>query len=208
MKKLIFIILIPIFAFSNTIFPKEVAYVNIEKFTGLWYEIARTYNSFEEGCIAPTVEYTKIKADELKVQNRCFTDKIGGNLKSYEGLVKPLNKNSLSTLNKTYFWIFSKDYKIIYLDDYQTAIMSDEKLENIANKLQQFEVKPSGTEGYRTAEVTLGGVNTAEVSSKTMESKKVEGMHFIGESVDVTGHLGGYNFQWAWASGVACGLAV
>ncbi len=131
MKKLIFIILIPIFAFSNTIFPKEVAYVNIEKFTGLWYEIARTYNSFEEGCIAPTVEYTKTKADELKVQNRCFTDKIGGNLKSYEGLVKPLNKNSLSTLNKTYFWIFSKDYKIIYLDDYQTAIMSDEKLENL-----------------------------------------------------------------------------
>ena len=131
MKKLILIIIIPIFAFSNTIFPKEVDYVNIERFSGLWYEIARTYNSFEEDCIAPTVEYTKIKVDELKVQNRCFTDKIGGNLKSYKGIVKTKSKNSLSTLNKTYFWIFSRDYKIIYLDDYKTAVMSDEKLENL-----------------------------------------------------------------------------
>ncbi|WP_111859907.1 NAD(P)/FAD-dependent oxidoreductase [Acinetobacter sp. CFCC 10889] len=83
-----------------------------------------------------------------------------------------------------------------------TAIgqLSDEKLENIANKLHQFEVKPSGTEGYRTAEVTLGGVDTTEISSKTMESKKQKGLFFIGEILDVTGHLGGFNFQWAWAS--------
>lgn len=78
--------------------------------------------------------------------------------------------------------------------------LSDEKLENIAQKLHQFEVKPSGTEGYRTAEVTLGGVDTTEVSSKTMESKKQKGLFFIGEILDVTGHLGGFNFQWAWAS--------
>ena len=67
------------------------------------------------------------------------------------------------------------------------------------------EFHPSGTEGYRTAEVTLGGVNTDELSSTTMESKKVRGLYFIGEVVDVTGHLGGFNFQWAWASGHAAG---
>ncbi|WP_180111758.1 MULTISPECIES: NAD(P)/FAD-dependent oxidoreductase [unclassified Acinetobacter] len=78
--------------------------------------------------------------------------------------------------------------------------ISDEKLELIASRLESFEVKPSGTEGYRTAEVTLGGVDTTEVSSKTMESKKQKGLYFIGEVLDVTGHLGGYNFQWAWAS--------
>lgn len=78
--------------------------------------------------------------------------------------------------------------------------ISDEKLEQIATRLHSFEVKPSGTEGYRTAEVTLGGVDTSEVSSKTMESKKQKGLFFVGEILDVTGHLGGYNFQWAWAS--------
>ncbi|MDM1736839.1 NAD(P)/FAD-dependent oxidoreductase [Acinetobacter towneri] len=84
----------------------------------------------------------------------------------------------------------------------ETAIgnISDEKLEQIAALLNAFEVKPSGTEGYRTAEVTLGGVDTQEVSSKTMESKKQKGLYFVGEVLDVTGHLGGYNFQWAWSS--------
>ena len=78
--------------------------------------------------------------------------------------------------------------------------ISDEKLDFYAQRLHGFEVKPSGTEGYRTAEVTLGGVDTTEISSKTMESKKQKGLYFVGEVVDVTGHLGGYIFQWAWAS--------
>ena len=69
-------------------------------------------------------------------------------------------------------------------------------------------VRPSSTEGYRTAEVTLGGVNTDEVSSKTMESKLQPGLYFIGEVLDVTGHLGGFNFQWAWSSGHAAGQVV
>lgn len=91
---------------------------------------------------------------------------------------------------------------LIWAEWAETAIgqLSDDKLESIANKLHQFEVKPSGTEGYRTAEVTLGGVDTTEVSSKTMESKKQKGLFFIGEILDVSGHLGGFNFQWAWAS--------
>ena len=91
---------------------------------------------------------------------------------------------------------------LIWTESAETAIgnISDEKLEQIAARLHGFEVKPSGTEGYRTAEVTLGGVDTTEVSSKTMESKKQKGLYFIGEVLDVTGHLGGYNFQWAWSS--------
>ena len=67
---------------------------------------------------------------------------------------------------------------------------------------------PSGTAGYKKAEVTLGGVDTRELSSKTMQAKKVPGLYFIGEVVDVTGHLGGFNFQWAWASGHAAGQFV
>jgi predicted flavoprotein YhiN len=69
-------------------------------------------------------------------------------------------------------------------------------------------LKPADTEGYEKAEVTVGGVDTGELSSKTMESKKVPGLFFIGEVVDVTGHLGGFNFQWAWASGAAAGRAL
>jgi predicted Rossmann fold flavoprotein len=77
------------------------------------------------------------------------------------------------------------------------------ELRDIAAKLGAWQVVPAGTEGYRTAEVTLGGVDTREVSSQTMESLKSPGLYFIGEVLDVTGHLGGYNFQWAWASGHA-----
>ena len=82
------------------------------------------------------------------------------------------------------------------------------ELNRIANKLQHWVIKPNGTEGYRTAEVTLGGVDCDEISSKTFESKKVRGLYFIGEILDVTGWLGGYNFQWAWSSGWAAGQAV
>lgn len=92
--------------------------------------------------------------------------------------------------------------QLIWMDQAEISIgnISDEKLEAIAQRLHAFEVKPSGTEGYRTAEVTLGGVDTTEVSSKTMESKKQKGLFFVGEILDVTGHLGGFNFQWAWSS--------
>jgi predicted Rossmann fold flavoprotein len=74
----------------------------------------------------------------------------------------------------------------------------------IAERLHNWQIQPNSTEGYRTAEVTLGGVDTSSISSKTMESEKVAGLYFIGEVVDVTGWLGGYNFQWAWSSAWAC----
>jgi len=80
-------------------------------------------------------------------------------------------------------------------------------LEAVAQKLESWVLKPAGTEGYRTAEVTLGGVDTRDLSSKTMEST-TPGLFFIGEVVDVTGHLGGFNFQWAWSSAYAAGLSV
>ena len=82
------------------------------------------------------------------------------------------------------------------------------ELEKVAEQLSNWKLKPHGTEGMRTAEVALGGVDCDELSSKTMECKSVEGLYFIGESVDVTGHLGGFNFQWAWASGWCAGQFV
>lgn len=80
--------------------------------------------------------------------------------------------------------------------------------QQITSNIQQWRVQPNGTEGYRTAEVTLGGVDTHELSSKTMQANKVPGLYFIGEVVDVTGWLGGYNFQWAWSSAWACAQAL
>ena len=85
------------------------------------------------------------------------------------------------------------------------ADMSNAKLQDIAKTLTDWRIQPLGTEGYRTAEVTLGGVDTDELNSKTMEARKAPGLFFIGEVVDVTGWLGGYNFQWAWSSGWAAG---
>lgn len=85
---------------------------------------------------------------------------------------------------------------------------SDEKLNTFGGAINRWTVIPAGNEGYRIAEVTLGGVDTGELSSQTMESRNVSGLYFIGEVVDVTGHLGGHNFQWAWASGHAAGQVV
>ena len=88
------------------------------------------------------------------------------------------------------------------------ADQSDARLREIADALTNWRLRPSGSEGYRTAEVTLGGVDTDALSSKTMEAKSVAGLYFIGEVVDVTGWLGGFNFQWAWSSGWAAGHAI
>ncbi|MFN0164144.1 MAG: NAD(P)/FAD-dependent oxidoreductase [Burkholderiales bacterium] len=88
------------------------------------------------------------------------------------------------------------------------ADMPDRRLRDLAQSLSHWQLSPAGTEGFRKAEVTLGGVDTREMSSRTMESRIVPGLFFIGEVVDVTGWLGGYNFQWAWASAVACARAL
>ena len=93
----------------------------------------------------------------------------------------------------------------LFFDNRPMRQIAPKQLLEIAAKLQAWSIVASGTEGYRTAEVTLGGVDTSELSSASMAAKRVPGLYFIGEVVDVTGHLGGYNFQWAWASGHAAG---
>ena len=87
------------------------------------------------------------------------------------------------------------------------ADMSDKMFRRVEAVINDWRIKPAGSEGYRTAEVTLGGVDTRDLDSKTMEAKSVPGLFFIGEVVDVTGWLGGYNFQWAWSSGWVAGQA-
>ncbi len=90
----------------------------------------------------------------------------------------------------------------------RTADLPDKALRRLGESLNRWHIVPAGTEGYRKAEVTLGGVDTRELSQQTMMVNKVPGLYFVGEAIDVTGWLGGYNFQWAWASGVAAGQAV
>ncbi len=114
-------------------------------------------------------------------------------------LTKKLAKGLVAELQGL-FWAEQADKPL--------AEFSDKQLIAIGNQLNNWTLKPSATEGYRTAEVTLGGVDTNEISSKTMEVKKQQGLYFIGEVVDVSGHLGGYNFQWAWSSGYTAGLFV
>jgi len=92
--------------------------------------------------------------------------------------------------------------------DSQLTAHNDNRLEKLGEAINDWQLLPEGTEGYRTAEVTIGGVDTADLSSSTMQAKQVPGLFFIGEVVDVTGHLGGYNFQWAWSSGFLAGQHV
>lgn len=111
-------------------------------------------------------------------------------------------KNTLSRLLPKRFIEIMIENK--QLPDVSLTQLNNDRITQIATLLQEWQVQPNGTEGYRTAEVTLGGVDTRALSSKTMEATKVKGLYFIGEVVDVTGWLGGYNFQWAWSSAYAC----
>jgi len=95
-----------------------------------------------------------------------------------------------------------------WLELHPPASYTNQGLDDFEQQLHSWKITPAGTEGYEKAEVTAGGVDTNELSAKTMESRKVPGLYFIGEVVDVTGHLGGFNFQWAWASGAAAGRAL
>ena len=112
-------------------------------------------------------------------------------------------KNSLTTiLPKRFIEILHESNAI---PDCNINQLTHSQIEDLTNYIHAWQIKPNGTEGYRTAEVTLGGVNTDELSSKTFEAKKSQGLYFIGEVTDVTGWLGGYNFQYAWSCGFAAG---
>ncbi|HRB00962.1 MAG TPA: NAD(P)/FAD-dependent oxidoreductase [Ignavibacteria bacterium] len=116
------------------------------------------------------------------------------------------SKIQLSNFLSAYFpKRFSEAFVGKYILSKPVYQYTQKDLKNISDKIHNWELQPSGTEGYEKAEVTAGGIDTRELSSKTMESKKVSGLYFIGEVVDVTGWLGGYNFQWAWSSGAAAG---
>jgi len=103
---------------------------------------------------------------------------------------------------------FAQAWCDLYFPSRPLKQLNDHQLADIAGRIQSFQITPAGTEGFKKAEVTAGGVATSELSSQTMAAKRVPGLFFIGEVVDVTGQLGGYNFQWAWASGYAAGQAV
>lgn len=100
---------------------------------------------------------------------------------------------------------FAQVWCQLYASSKPVRQYADRELADIAQKIHGLQLVPAGTEGFRKAEVTAGGVATSELSSQTMEARRVPGLYFIGEVVDVTGHLGGYNFQWAWASGYVAG---
>ena len=133
-------------------------------------------------------------APNLKLKEQMITAKQQG------------NKMSVKTFLQKYF---PKRLVDIWLSDYpnqlKIADTKDKTLIGIAAALQNWMITPNGTEGYRTAEVTLGGIDTNSLSSQSFETKAVPGLYFIGEVIDVTGWLGGYNFQWAWSSGYAAG---
>jgi predicted flavoprotein YhiN len=95
-----------------------------------------------------------------------------------------------------------------FTPDARLPDMADAKLRKLGDAINRWAIVPTGSEGYKKAEVTLGGVDTRELSQQTMMANTIPGLYFIGETVDVTGWLGGYNFQWAWASGVAAGKAI
>ena len=127
----------------------------------------------------------------------------------YNFLIDKRKKNTRQSISSIISSIISKRLaKLICKENNikgNLSELSKKDLKKLSNAINYWEINPTGTEGYRTAEVTLGGVDTNELSSKTMMSKKKPGLYFIGEVVDVTGHLGGYNFQWAWSSGYVAG---
>lgn len=148
MKNLLCICLLFITVNASSISP--VAYASVEKFSGLWYEIARTHNSYQEKCVASTVEYVLQEENEYKVFNRCFEEQIGGELIEYKGTAKPSTGDNISKLEMTYFWIFTKEYAIYYIDsDYTSALVADKDFEQVwimsrtpfmeQNRLQKIE---------------------------------------------------------------------
>jgi predicted Rossmann fold flavoprotein len=123
-------------------------------------------------------------------------------------MLDPKSSRTISTLRSALRKPLPQRLADRWLDLHTPASWTNQALADLEKQLHAWPIHPIGTEGYEKAEVTAGGVDTDELSAKTMESRKVPGLFFIGEVVDVTGHLGGHNFQWAWASGAAAGRAL
>jgi predicted Rossmann fold flavoprotein len=123
-------------------------------------------------------------------------------------VIREAKTRDLTVTRKSLERILPNRFASRWLELHPPASYTNQALDHFEQQLHAWKITPAGTEGYEKAEVTAGGVDTSELSAKTMESRKVPGLYFIGEVVDVTGHLGGFNFQWAWASGAAAGRAL
>jgi predicted Rossmann fold flavoprotein len=122
--------------------------------------------------------------------------------------IRAAKTRNLAAARAAFLGVLPKRFAERWLELHEPQSWTNQHLEKFERDLHKWILIPADTEGYEKAEVTAGGVDTDELSSKTMESRKVRGLFFVGEVVDVTGHLGGFNFQWAWASGAAAGRAV
>jgi len=130
MKTLILTLLITTTISLNALTP--VNGVDDQKFSGLWYEVARTYNDYQEKCVASSVEYLLVEPLKYKVFNRCFETKIGGKLIEYEGTANSVDGKSMSSIDMTYFWIFTKSYHVYYLDDgYNYAVVANDTFDQV-----------------------------------------------------------------------------
>jgi apolipoprotein D and lipocalin family protein len=129
--KYFILILFTSFLLSNTP-PTPVPHVDIKKFSGLWYEVARTYNDYEKNCVDATVEYALQEDDTYKIYNRCFEHVIGGDLIEYSGTAKAKNGNSMSMIDMTYYYFFTSEYLVIHLEkDYSAAVVADKEMEQV-----------------------------------------------------------------------------
>ncbi len=122
--------------------------------------------------------------------------------------IREAKTRNLSAARAAFLGVLPKRFAERWLDLHEPKTWTNQDLEKLEREVHDWTLVPADTEGYEKAEVTAGGVDTEELSSKTMESRRVRGLFFIGEVVDVTGHLGGFNFQWAWASAAAAGRAL
>tara|TARA_A100001011_G_C14267915_1_gene825577 strand:- start:653 stop:1828 length:1176 start_codon:yes stop_codon:yes gene_type:complete len=143
-------------------------------------------------------------------KNKKISINFSPDLVLFDYIKRKKGLNSKQSINSALFEILPKRIiEILFqVKNHKLAEVSDNVIRLISESINKWTIEPIGTEGFKIAEVTLGGIDTSELSSKTMESKKVKGLYFIGEVVDVTGHLGGYNFQWAWSSGYVAGQNV
>jgi predicted flavoprotein YhiN len=123
-------------------------------------------------------------------------------------VVANISERSFTALREALYWALPQRFADRWMRQNPPADWKNAALAALEAKLHDWRVTPAGTEGYEKAEVTAGGVDTAGLDSATMESRRQPGLYFIGEVVDVTGQLGGFNFQWAWASGAAAGRAL
>lgn len=129
MKTLMYLLLSTLL-FAST--PIPVPHVDIKSFSGLWYEVARTYNSYEKDCVAATVEYELQENNTYKVYNRCFENVIGGELIVYKGKAKPSYGRTMSKIDMTYYYIFTQEYRVIHLEkDYSAAVVADKEMEQV-----------------------------------------------------------------------------